>query len=100
MKDRLDNSLKLIETEAEHLWQGKGANMEKISGALQDVVDVVMNIADELSGEDRTETLSYIENGLNDYKMACDRRDDFLLADCLYYQWREIILIFIGAIEG
>lgn len=100
MRDTLINCLTVVEEESERLWQGKGADIEKIGNALHGAVNVILDVANSLPEEDRTTTMSYIENGLSDYKMACDKRDDFLLADCLYYQWREIITIYIEALEG
>ena len=99
MKDKLCDSLNVIEDATEQLWQGKGTDVGEISDTLNNVINIIMNIAEKLPDEDRIVTMSYIERGLSDYKMACEKRDDFLLADCLFYQWREIILIFSEAIE-
>ena len=34
------------------------------------------------------------------YEMAINKKDDYMLADCIYYEWREMLIIFKELLEG
>ena len=95
MNSKLIDSKTIIEDAARDLWQGQGADISAINDTLSVVTDEILSIAELLSEEDKATTISYIKNALSDFKRAYEARDDFLLADCLYYEWREMLFIYI-----
>lgn len=101
MKDKLLSNRQIIEDNALELWKGHGADIDAINNAIQDVSEVILDIANQLEEEeDRVTTIGYIKEGLHGYNVALNNRDSFMMADCLYYTWREIINIFIEALVG
>jgi hypothetical protein len=95
MRDKLKEYKGFIEEQSYSLWQGNGAEIEEIGNVIQKLASIVVEISENLSEQDKVTTLSYIRKALSDYELACNARDDFLLADCLYYEWREIAIIYI-----
>lgn len=93
-KSLLDNK-KVIEHAVNVLWQGKGANIDEIRECVIEVSNTILSMAEALGEEDRNTTAIYVHNALSDFKRSCDNRDDFMLADCLYYEWRELISIYL-----
>lgn len=99
VKKLLDNK-EIIEENAKSLWQGNGADIGAVSNAIHDTSNIILEIADDASEEDKATTVQYIKAGLGDFETAHNNRDDFLLADCLYYVWRELIIIYVGVLKG
>ena len=100
MKSTLQNCLQTIEEESTELWQGHEIDIEAISGAIHSASRIILDITEKLSDEDKLTTINYIKSGLKSFEDACNARDDYMLADCLYYQWREIITIYRDVLEG
>ncbi len=98
MKNTLMKYLHIIEEQAAEVLQGKGADIDVINDAIHQSAGIILDVAEQLPDEDKLTTINYIKTGLNNYRNAIDNRDDFLLADCLYYEWREIIAIYIDAL--
>jgi len=95
MRDKLKEYNEFIEEQSYSLWQGNGADVDKIGIVIQQILSTIIEISESLPEEDKATTLSYVKNALSDFEIACNARDDFLLADCLYYEWREIAIIYI-----
>ncbi len=95
MNNNLKDNRVTIEDAAIALWQGKGTAIEKLNETLVAVSNDILGRAEDLSEEDKLTTVNYIRDALADFEKACQARDDFMLADCLMYEWREIILIYM-----
>lgn len=98
MRNKLLENKKVMEENSYELWKGNGADMEAVSKAIQETAEIIVGISENLSDEDKLTTLQYVRTGLSDYENANNKRDDFLMADCLYYIWREITTIYIDAL--
>ena len=98
MKNMLMKNLNIIEKQAVEILQGKGADIEVINDTIHQSAGIILDIAEQLPDEDKLTTINYIKTGLSNYQNAIDNRDDFLLADCLYYGWKEIIAIYIDVL--
>ncbi len=96
MNNKLIENKSLIEDAARDLWQGNGADIVTLNGILLEVSEDILDMANNLGDEDRLTTIDYIRQALLDFQRACDNRDDFMLADCLMYEWSEIITIYIS----
>lgn len=96
MNNKLIDNKSIIEDAARDLWQGKGADIATLSGVLSEISEDILYMANSLEEEDKLTTVSYIRQALLDFQRACDNRDDYMLADCLMYEWYEIITIYIS----
>ena len=99
MYEKLMDNKNNIEESARELWKGHGADIGKLNGYLHEVSSIILNMAESLNEEDKLVTINYIKNALSDFKSACDRRDEYMLADCLYFEWRELVSIYIDEAE-
>lgn len=100
MKEKLFENKTIVEEGAYSLWKGRGADVDEIGAAISSTIETIGGMLDQLSDEDKVTTATYIKDSFADYENARKNRDDFLLADCLYYEWREIILIFLEFVGG
>ena len=96
VSNNLINNKTIIEKAVRDLWQGKGADINMLNGVLAEVSDEILCIANNMNEEDRLTTINYIRTALTDFQRACDNRDDYMLADCLMYEWNDMISIFIS----
>lgn len=99
MNEQLIDNKNIIGESAHELWKGHGTDIGKLNGVLHEVSNIILNIAESLDEEDKLVTINYIKNALLDFKKACDSRDDYMLADCLYFEWRELVSIYIDEME-
>ena len=95
MKEKLLNDKIVIENNARELWQGKGADIGELNRALYEASHIILDMAEALNDEDKLTTINYVKNAFSDFEKACKKRDDYMLADCLYYEWRELLSIYI-----
>lgn len=91
---------KNIEHEAKTLWQGKGADISVLQENISTLVKIITTKCAEGFGDGVEFPLQYLIDAINHFKEAIKKRDDYLLADCLYYEWREIIIVFIELCEA
>ena len=91
---------KNIEHEAENLWQGKGADICFLQENISKFIEIVSTKCVEGFGDGIEFPLQYLMDATDHFKEAIKKRDDYLLADCLYYEWREIIIVFIELCEA
>ena len=99
MKKELLDFKEQIEECSYELWKGNGTDVKRLNGVLYDASQIILSVAEELNEEDKTTTINYIKNGLADFEKACNNRDDFMLADCLFFEWREIVSIYADVWE-
>lgn len=92
--DSCNEFIDVIDKNVIDLWQGKGCNVQEIlseicifsSMAIQQFEDVVK------SGIDFP--INCVSGAMAHTDDAIQMRDDYKLADNLYYEWREIALVF------
>lgn len=89
-----------IEREARALWQGKGADIELVQNSIVSATQIIFKQCEEGFGAGIEFPTQYIVDATNHFKEAIMKRDDYLLADCLYFEWREIIIVFLELIES
>jgi hypothetical protein len=100
MKAVLKNCIETFEKESNSLWQGKGADINAVTQAISFATGIIIQLMEGLSDEDKINTSMFLKNVMNDYENAIKNKDDFMLADCLHYQWREICIIYEELLEG
>ena len=100
MINKLLDNKRIIEENAEKLWRGNGADIGVVSKTIHNTSNMILEIIEDASDEDKATTIQYLKGGLEEFENAHKNRDDFLLADCLYYIWRELIAIYVEVLEG
>lgn len=98
MRQKLLDNKRIMEENAYELWKGNGVDMKAVSMAINQTAEIIVNFSEKLSDEDKLTTIQYIKTGLSDFENANSKRDDFLMADCLYYIWRDIIEVYIDVL--
>ena len=91
---KLSDYKEIIELSAKDLWQGNGANIGMLNETLVSVSNIILCIAEQLDDDDKLTTINYVKDALAGFEEACNNRDDYLLADNLYYVWRELVIIY------
>lgn len=94
MREELLPAKKTIEDNAYSLWKGHGVDMGFLEKTLIEASNIILDMSENLDENDKVTTINYIRNALSDFERAYSRRDDYMLADCLIYEWREIIIIY------
>lgn len=92
---KLIESRKIIENEAFNLWQGNAVDMGILNATIAGVSNTILGIANGLNEEDKNTTIIYVRNALSNFEFASKSRDNYILADCLYFEWRELISVYI-----
>ena len=85
------------------LWQGKGADIELISSCIDALVNEITDYMGEMKAMGIDFPMEYVTAASKNLIEAIEKKDDYLLADNLYYEWREILLVFeevMGEIKG
>ena len=95
---KLIENRKIIEKEAFNLWQGNAVDISTLNATIIEVSNTILNIANGLNEEDKNTTIIYVRNALSNFELASNSRDNFLLSDCLYFEWRELISVYIDVI--
>lgn len=76
------------------LWQGKGADIELISSCIDTLVNEITDHMGEMKAMGIDFPMEYVTAASKNLIEAITKKDDYLLADNLYYEWREILLVF------
>ena len=88
-----------IEKEAKSLWQGKGVDMELVQKSIVSATQMIVKQCEIGFGDGIEFPIQYVIEATNHLEEAIRKRDDYLLADCLYYEWREIIIVYLELVE-
>lgn len=83
-----------IEMITTKLWQGKGADIELLSSCVDNIVNEITAHLDEMKAVGIDFPMEYVSAASKNMIEAISKKDDYLLADNLYYEWREILMVF------
>lgn len=97
--EKYNNYIKKITELTYTLWQGKGINIEEMTTVITNFITDLEFQCGRMRALGIEFPMEYVEQALKNMKTAIDNRDDYLLADCLYYEWREIMVVFIEVAE-
>lgn len=89
-----------LENEARKLWQGQGADIDIVQRSIISATEIITKQCEIGFGEGIEFPIQYLVDATNHFMEAISKRDDYLLADCLYFEWREIIIVFIELKES
>ena len=82
-----------MDVQATKLWQGKGIEIGELNTQILNFVTIMESELQEISNMGIEFPVEYTEDALLHLKQAMIERDDYKLADCLYYEWREIAIV-------
>ena len=83
-----------IENMTVQLWQGKGADIDLISSSIDALVGEITTHLEDMNAIGVSFPMEYVTAASKNMIEAIRKKDDYLLADNLYYEWREILLVF------
>ncbi|MCR5545330.1 MAG: hypothetical protein K6F30_02520 [Lachnospiraceae bacterium] len=83
-----------IENVTNQLWQGKGADIELISACIDTLVNEITDHIGEMKAVGIDFPMEYVTAASKNLIEAISKKDDYLLADNLYYEWKEIIIVY------
>lgn len=87
------NNFEIIERQVNKLWQGDGGNLNEISQMNQGVLEEIQKVIPVLDAQDVNVLMQYVRDAINHLNIAIERKDDYEVADCLYYEWKEILTV-------
>lgn len=83
-----------IEKIAKALWQGKGADIASLSDLLDRMTQKMLETIKKISEQGIEFPVQYIMDAMKHTADSIQNRDDYKLADCLIYEWLEIITVY------
>ncbi len=83
-----------IENTIIQLWQGKGADIDLISSNVDIVVNEITRHLNEMKAVGIDFPMEYVTVATKNLINAISKKDDYLLADNLCYEWKEIIIVY------
>lgn len=82
-----------MDNQATSLWQGHGLDIERLNEQIIDFLSVLEKSVVILEQRGIAFPMEYVEEAMVDLKKGLGDRDDYKVADCLYYQWKEIAIV-------
>ncbi len=77
----------------EALWQGKGVDIEALTLMINKFLEAFDELNNRCNKFNIEIPINYLKDAYNNLKNAILSRDDYILADCLHYEWREIMIV-------
>ena len=79
---------------AEHLWQGKGIEMESTIDRVNSLMEEIVSHLYEMEKKGIVFPMEYVKVALMHLQEAIEARDDYLLADCIQYEIKEVATVY------
>lgn len=76
------------------LWQGKAIDMELLQKTIDQVVNEIVEGVNEMRLCGVTFPMEYVVDAMKHLSECIASRDDYRLADCICYEWLEIIGVY------
>ena len=77
-----------------NLWQGRSIDMERLTNTIDKIVNDIMSGAGEMKKRGIDFPIEYVIGAMKNISQCIESRDSFLLADCLCYEWLEIMDVY------
>ena len=84
---------------AEQLWQGKGVSIEEVTDAVYKLTQEIQQHTDQMRENGIEFPFEYVKSAMTNLSEAIRARDDYMLADNLFYEWNEIAIVYKEIIE-
>ena len=90
----VEDSKKVLDDTVTALWQGKTIDMELLRKTIDQTVNEIVEGVDEMRIRGVTFPMEYVVNAMKHLSECIASRDDYRLADCICYEWLEIIGVY------
>lgn len=90
----MDNERNTLMDMVTALWQGHAIEVERLTGAINKIVNEIMVGTNEMGNKGVDFPVEYVLDAMKNVSECIASRDDFCLADCLCYEWIEIIDVY------
>lgn len=91
--------LEKINLLTEDIWQGKECNTEEVVSLINSIMEKIDSCNSLLKERGVVFPMEFVRNAAKNLNYAFETRDDYILADCLFFEWREIVIV-INELEG
>lgn len=89
----------VIKKQAEELWKGKGCDINIVIKTINSLVGEIVRYEPVFDRIGIRFPMEYIRDAMKNLNYAIETKDDYLLADCLFFEWKEIGIVFSELIE-
>ena len=96
---RIEKFIDEMDIQATRLWQGRGIDVEELNRQIVTFVSIMKQKVQKFFTLGIDFPTEYAEVALEHLKQAMSDRDDYKLADCLYYEWRDIAIVLQEVID-
>lgn len=97
--DWRNKKMDVIEEQAKKLWQGKGCDIDIVVDSINNLVGDIVNYGSVFGKLGINFPMEYVRDAMKNLNYAIETKDDYLLADCLFFEWKEIRIVFNELIE-
>lgn len=84
-----------FEQYANTLWKGKEIELQEVTDFINDFVDNIVQSTGLMEKNGIVFPMEYVVDSLREYQSAIELKDDYIMADCLYFQWKEIAQVYL-----
>lgn len=85
--------LKRIDLLTKDIWQGKECNIEEVVSLINRIMEKIAFCNALLKERGITFPMEFVREAAKNLNCAFETRDDYILADCLFFEWREIAVV-------
>lgn len=75
------------------IWQGKACNVEEVVSLINSIMEKIDFCNSLLKERGVAFPMGFVRNATQNLYYAFETRDDYILADCLLFEWREIVVV-------
>lgn len=77
-----------------NLWQGKGIDINELISFINGSTEIIVNSLPKLKESGIEFPIEYIKAAMKNMYTAIETTDDYMLADNIYYEWKEIFCVY------
>lgn len=81
------------------IWQGKGFDTSEILSLTGEIAQMIMKGACTAAEEGKVFPLDYLLAAMSHLEECVKTKDEYKMADCLYFEWREIMIVYLEFVE-
>lgn len=75
------------------IWQGKECNTEEVVSLINSIMEKIDFCNSLLNERGIAFPMEFVRDAFKNLNYAFKTRDDYILADCLFFEWREIVIV-------
>ncbi len=95
----MDSKVRSFEQMAYVLWQGGMVGIDEIQSAIKALAEAVVASIPVMKGAGIDFPMEYLTAATANISNAFNSQDSYLMADCLYYEWKEIETVYMEVMQ-